>query len=537
MSPRAVSISPQSCRDCGAWALVVSSGRCRGCQNWHDKRTRPPGACTRCGRELPLRRGWCRGCCLHLHLQQDAVCGQEMFTQLWIADPLPVGLRTARAPTGGRPEERREEPDRPLRLVRAPCALFAQPTLPGQQLLFGMRRDWSPLVDIDRRSGHLPELSATAWQLVSDFDRMMREQHWTKMARWMNRRTLTILVSWLGADAPILESDVYDLARAGVNLAAKRVCQFLKGRGLLIEDPTLHQDRDQRWINQALAALPPMITNELRTWVSVLRGEGRREHEAISYWAIRRYLFALRPVLDQWIAENITSLREISAPQVRQSVTASPGSRGRTLLIALRSLFRALKQERIIFRDPTRGLVLVEVENLPRRIPADRLQGLLEHARGAFGKLVLALAAVHALPPLEITRLLTADLDLARGRLDVRRGHQRHTLHLEDLTYRLTAEWLAERHRRWPHSTNPHLLVSQQTALDADHPSVVVSTLKGACPSLEMSLWQLREDRILDEARLSADPLRLMRLFGISIGAAMRYVAAAHPEKCVRPLR
>ncbi|WP_406054312.1 hypothetical protein OG462_03490 [Streptomyces sp. NBC_01077] len=121
--------------------------------------------------------------------------------------------------------------------------------------------------------------------------------------------------------------------------------------------------------------------------------------------------------------------------------------------------------------------------------------------------------------------------------MDVRRSHQLHTVHLEGLTYSLAAEWLTERHRRWPYSGNPHLLVSQQTALDANHPSVVVSTLKGACPSLELSLWQLREDRILDEARLSADPLRLMRLFGISTGAAMRYVAAAHPERCVRPLR
>jgi hypothetical protein len=42
---------------------------------------------------------------------------------------------------------------------------------------------------------------------------------------------------------------------------------------------------------------------------------------------------------------------------------------------------------------------------------------------------------------------------------------------------------------------------------------------------------QLRQDRILHEARETADPLRLMRLFGIGDGTAMRYIAAAHPEK------
>ncbi len=42
---------------------------------------------------------------------------------------------------------------------------------------------------------------------------------------------------------------------------------------------------------------------------------------------------------------------------------------------------------------------------------------------------------------------------------------------------------------------------------------------------------QLREDRILDEARHTADPVRLMRLFGISDATAMKYVFTAHPER------
>ncbi|MEU8512917.1 hypothetical protein AB0C76_15195 [Kitasatospora sp. NPDC048722] len=42
---------------------------------------------------------------------------------------------------------------------------------------------------------------------------------------------------------------------------------------------------------------------------------------------------------------------------------------------------------------------------------------------------------------------------------------------------------------------------------------------------------QMRQDRILDEAAVTADPLHLMRLSGIGESAAMRYVSAAHPEK------
>lgn len=58
----------------------------------------------------------------------------------------------------------------------------------------------------------------------------------------------------------------------------------------------------------------------------------------------------------------------------------------------------------------------------PRRsVPADRLRGLRDHAPTVFGRLVLALVAVHALRPLEVTRLPLEDLSLDGGRLTVRR--------------------------------------------------------------------------------------------------------------------
>jgi hypothetical protein len=40
---------------------------------------------------------------------------------------------------------------------------------------------------------------------------------------------------------------------------------------------------------------------------------------------------------------------------------------------------------------------------------------------------------------------------------------------------------------------------------------------------------KLREDRILDEAKKTADPVHLMRLFGLSNITAVKYVATAHP--------
>jgi hypothetical protein len=103
----------------------------------------------------------------------------------------------------------------------------------------------------------------------------------------------------------------------------------------------------------------------------------------------------------------------------------------------------------------------------------------------------------------------------ARGTVEIRRGLLRHTLYLEQFTHRLAAEWLTYRHRRWPASTNPHLLVSQKTALDPDQPAVNIGTLRGVLPR-GVTLDGLRQDRILNEALECGDPLKLMRLFGIT---------------------
>lgn len=46
-----------------------------------------------------------------------------------------------------------------------------------------------------------------------------------------------------------------------------------------------------------------------------------------------------------------------------------------------------------------------------------------------------------------------------------------------------------------------------------------------------INFTQLRQDRFLDEARETADPVRLMRLFGITSYTAIHYVRTAHPER------
>lgn len=161
------------------------------------------------------------------------------------------------------------------------------------------------------------------------------------------------------------------------------------------------------------------------------------------------------------------------------------------------------------------------------------MAGLLDRAETPLARLAFVLAAVHAVPAAEIRTALSVDLNLARGTLELRRGLLRHTLYLEELTHRFAADWLACRHQRWPASVNPYLLVSQKTALDPDHPAMHRGTLGQILPT-GPTLDRLRQDRILDEAFATGDPLKLMRLFGITKATAIRYVATAYPERTAK---
>ena len=78
--------------------------------------------------------------------------------------------------------------------------------------------------------------------------------------------------------------------------------------------------------------------------------------------------------------------------------------------------------------------------------------------------------------------------------------------------------------------TNPHLLVSQRTALDPDHPPVSMTMLHRHLPE-GVTLDGLRQDRLLNEAFDMGEPLKLMLLFGSTEKTAMLYVGVGHPEK------
>jgi integrase len=517
----------RGCLDCGCWGIHTYP-RCGPCHGWRFTLQHPAGLCVRCRRNgSPVRAdNLCRACSVHI-AEHGPHTADQPGTQLWIGGALAPKLQRRAGHLGYKvPRHRARQLAAAHRPPRAPVS----PHLvdPAQGVLFDVRRDWSCVTVGSLHQ--LPALTPSAEALLAEFHRYARSRRWEDPIRDLAARSLRIVLAWVGADAPIHEADLRSLPsdRPGTN--ARRIVQFLAERGLLIPDPDRQIDIHQRAIDQRIQTLPAGLAEELRRWVQVLRGQGRRRHPALPFHTIRKYLGYAYPVLQQWGSEH-DSLREISPEHIENAMGGLTGHPAGDRLTALRSLFRALKQERLIFRDPTRGFTLAAIVNLPTPIPTDRLRGLIDRADGPLAKLVVALIAVHGLGKREVADLLLADLDLASGKLVVRRAGGRHVVHLDELTHQLTAAWLRERHRRWPTTPNPHLLINQQTADMDTKPPVSNTAIYNVFRSLGVGPAALRRDRILDEARHTADPVHLMRVFGISATTALDYIYAAHPER------
>jgi hypothetical protein len=532
------------CPVCLGWGELRQCTTCSACAKW--RRAFPGQApCLRCGHASHVSGdGLCRACTQALCRDDPAwVLDRRPGQPIQLAFILP-GLRVPKAAPLLLPAQRKHPdlaaehdlraaavtPQRWQWLASRPAGQHISAHLvdPAQGTLFEARRDWKCVTvgGLDQ----LPALTRAASDLLDAFTRHARDRGWTTASRNSGTRTLRILLAWIGADAPIPEGDIRALAGRRAT-TVRRVLQFLTQNNMVISDPARHGEAAERAVRQRIAALPDHLATEVGRWVQVLRGQGRRPHPQFPFTTIRSYLNSLLPVLASW-AGQVTSLREITSQDIQAALDAQPPVTARNLLSALHSLFRALKQEKLIFRDPTRRISLPALRRLPAPIPSDRLRGLIDRADGPMARLVVALIAIHGLGKQETARLLAADLDLAAGRLAVRRdvGRQ-HTVYLDEITHALAAGWMRERHRRWPRTANPHLLTTRVTASDENRPPVAHTVIEAIFTPLGLSPGQLRRDRILDEARHTADPVHLMTVFGISAKTAMTYVQAAHPER------
>ncbi|MGW0553802.1 site-specific integrase [Streptomyces sp. NPDC002926] len=516
-----------SCSQCLAWA----NDKWKVCVPCSDWRLKHPEAepCSRCRRLRPLSKRLCRFCTIvvaenDLDIHGAALDGGD---QLWFGGPFTPTMQTDYGPgksalRKGRFAARRRMAKEAARAARP---LSAHLATPGQQMLFvGLDRDWSRIDETD-----LPALTEAAADLISDFTYYIKERGWALQQIRSSLRVLKILVSHLGVQAPIREADIRALASLSSNHQCPRVIDYLRRRGLLAEDEAV--DADLVRARRIAAGLPEPFVSPVNTWIDVLIGQSAKPSLPVAPATAYRYVNDIAPVLNAWAADGITSFREITKEHIKDAVTVEKRARH----VGLRSLFRALRRERLIFRDPARTVSLHVTPRLPTPLPSDQLHGLLDKVPGPRDRLIIALVAIHALTPAELRRLPLRGLDRACGQLRViRPGRPDHIVFLDEFTLTLATSWVAERTRLWPYTTNPHLLVTRVTAASDKNPEVAKVLIQRLFRRIGIRPMKLREDRILDEAHQSADPVHLMRLFGLSQTTAVKYVATAHPAD-IRP--
>ena len=130
--------------------------------------------------------------------------------------------------------------------------------------------------------------------------------------------------------------------------------EFLTDQGLVSGNQHAILDR---WLARRLEPLPAQLRAEVQTWTEVLRGRGPRPGRPRKAATIQGYLRALQPALADWSA-RYQSLRQVTSDDVNEQLEPFTGPTRRLVAAVMRSLFKTLKTQRVIFINPTAGLEL-----------------------------------------------------------------------------------------------------------------------------------------------------------------------------------
>lgn len=315
---------------------------------------------------------------------------------------------------------------------------------------------------------------------------------------------------------PVPYSDIVQLT--GRSISVERTVEVLTELDLFHDD---RPDTFRQWFDHKITALPTPMQDEMRTWLAVLRGEKGRARTRKPE-TIRNYVLSTLSYLNTWAA-SCQSLREVTTDDVRAATKGIVGHERSHAMVALKSLFSTLKQQRMIFRNPITRRIARTTANpaVPPPLDDAELAALAQAAQDPERRLLFVLAAIQALRPIQMRQLLLTDINLGERRLTV----GAHTRPLDRASYSALVTYLQTRRHRWPISSNPHLLVSQQTAYE-DGP-VSPCWTKYRWSSLATTLDRIRQDRFVEELIATGpDPLHFMAVFGVSSNTATRYAEA-----------
>jgi integrase len=285
------------------------------------------------------------------------------------------------------------------------------------------------------------------------------------------------------------------------SISSHAAIEILAAMGILADD---RPGPFSGWLDAKLAGLATGLAGEARRWAITLQDGGPRAHPRSPATA-QCYVRAVRPALLAW-STGYDHLREVTRDDVLGYISGLYGHERYSAVSALRSLFTWAKKTGVIFRNPAARVKLGRREHaIWQPLTAGQLAEAAAAAASPQARVCLVLAAVHAARPGAIRALQLDDVDLSSRRLRLA-GTSRLT---GELTGKVLREWLEYRQRRWPHTANPHLLTSKESAL---HHGPVSTAYLTSLRGLPATLERLRIDCQLTEAMATGfDPLHPAR--------------------------
>lgn len=507
-----------SCQDCLSWGDHFYTDLCDPCYAWRRK-FGSPTECRCCSRVLACKDSYCRLCRKQASLNHDSRIKVRINLdtpahtghQLFLADLFRSVKRSA---------PRCAPASAPLTVVQKPLVLRPQ----AEQLaLLHLERDVSrvPMNGLQVVDPQFTEFVLARAEELAD------ARGWSPLVREATRRGLVILTGVHGPFEPIPASVVQQLARR--KIPVKRVTDVLTDLGLLHDN---RPDLLTQWIDTQLDGLPQAIRGEVLAWIKQMR-EGTPRSRPRARQTVVNKLRRVSPFLQQ-VGSRYDTLRQVLPEDCKTWLDNQTGDR-QLARVAIRSLFRTLKSQRLVFADPTRSLRGgMPPKKAPKPLAPHKLAAATDKASANPAlRVMLALAAVHALNAQEIRTLKLDDIDLPGKRITLRAASRP----LDPYTFDALAHYINMRRSRWPRSANPHLLLSPITA-HADGP-VSHGFIAKTLDKVGLTITQLKTDRYLDEAMATnGDPILLAQIFGLSHTRSCHYADAvrAHQEAEARSL-
>ena len=410
-----------------------------------------------------------------------------------------------------RSHDRRGRPRKP-----APAPAVRPVTGWVQPLLFDdLRRDYTRFDPREHVNKENP------WLIWGHYlaHRLGETRGWSHRVRFDVGRALPILLSGHVEGDVVHYSAMFAALRAR-NLTADHVGYVLGEMGILIDD---RQPSFEDWLSGKLDGIAAGIARETETWLRTLRDGGPRARPRSigTVWTYAKHAARLSARTGSPTAAIfVRSPATTSSPPWNRCTAPTR----QATLVALRVAVRSLQENPRRFHQPDqpnpgRG---PGREAYPAPRP-DQIQRTVNDAARPADRLIIALAAVHAVRSAATRALQLDDIDLGNRRLTIAARLSDHSTNSPTVCC-WNGSTTAEPAGPTPPTRTCSSTIRAPTSWGRSAGTRLTAGFRGQHATLE----RLRVDRQLEEALTHGpDPLHLAVVFGLDEKTAIRYATAA----------